>query len=74
MDGGTSQGTSGTGKSGQGEVDDPVARHMKRQGFTGVDSQGRQWQNGELVAAKDDEPAAEPAPAPPWKVESGPCP
>ena len=46
--------------------DDAVARHMQRQAFTGVDSQGRQWQNGELVAAKDDEPApagkAEPEP------------
>ncbi|CAB4165006.1 hypothetical protein UFOVP822_5 [uncultured Caudovirales phage] len=37
--------------------DDAVARHMIRQGFTGVDSLGRQWQDGELVAAKD-EPAA----------------
>ena len=48
--------------------DDAVARHMQRQAFTGVDSQGRQWQNGELVAAKDDEPApagkAEPEPEP----------
>jgi hypothetical protein len=37
--------------------DDAVARHMIRQAFTGVDSLGRQWQDGELVAAKD-EPAA----------------
>ena len=48
--------------------DDAVARHMQRQAFTGIDAQGRQWQNGELVAAKDDEPApagkAEPEPAP----------
>ncbi len=38
--------------------DDAVARHMIRQAFTGIDAQGRQWQNGELVAAKDDKPAA----------------
>ena len=49
--------------------DDAVARHMQRQAFTGIDAQGRQWQNGELVAAKDDEPAtpagkAEPEPEP----------
>jgi hypothetical protein len=35
--------------------DDAVARHMQRQAFTGIDAQGREWRNGELVAAKDDE-------------------
>lgn len=56
MDGATSQGTSSTGKSGQGEVDDLLARHLQRQGFTGFDAQGREWRNGELVAAQPEEP------------------
>jgi hypothetical protein len=40
--------------------DDAVARHMQRQAFTGIDAQGREWRNGELVAAKD-EPTKAPA-------------
>ena len=57
--------------------DDAVARHMQRQAFTGIDAQGREWRNGELVAAKDDEPAApagkaEPEPEP--KAEPTPEP
>lgn len=73
MDGATSQGTSSAGKSGQGEVDDLLARHLQRQGFTGIDAQGREWRNGELVAKKD-EPAAkpEPAPAPAEQLQAGP--
>jgi len=74
VDGGTGQGSSSAGKSGQGEVDDPVARHMKRQAFTGIDSQGREWRNGELVAAKDDEPAAAPEPAAAEPAQAGPAP
>ena len=62
VDGSTSQGSSSAGKSGQGEeVEDPVERHLKRQLFTGIDAQGREWRNGELVAAKDDEPTKAPA-------------
>jgi len=32
-------------------------------GFTGTDRLGREWQNGELVARRDDEPEAKPAKA-----------
>lgn len=58
LDGSTSQGNSDPGKSGQGEVDDAVARHLKRQGFNGIDAEGREWRNGELVR-KQEEPAQE---------------
>ena len=75
VDGSTGQGSSSAGKSGQDEVvEDPVERHLKRQLFTGTDAQGREWRNGELVAAKDDEPAAEPTPAPAEPAQAGPAP
>lgn len=75
VDGSTGQGSSSAGKSGQGEeVENPVDRHLKRQSFTGIDAQGREWRNGELVAAKDDEPAAAPEPAPAEPAQAGPAP
>lgn len=37
-------------------TDEILKRHLQRQGFTGIDAQGREWQNGELVAAQPEEP------------------
>lgn len=36
--------------------DELLKRHLQRQGFTGFDAQGREWRNGELVAAQPEEP------------------
>lgn len=98
LDGGTSQGSSSAGKSGETETDFSRQQEIKNSldqgeliiksgknisgkkystdelngviksvnnehaklgqpGFTGIDAEGREWQNGELVAAKDEEPA-----------------
>ena len=111
VDGSTSQGSSGAGKSGQGEVEKDFSKQQEiknsldqgegiikygkktsgekystdelngviksvnneraklgQPGFTGTDAQGREWRNGELVAAKD-EPAAQAKE--PWEISQG---
>ena len=56
----------------------PAAAAPDQPGFTGTDAQGREWQDGKLVAAKDDEPAApagkaEPEPEPKAEPEPEPA-